>query len=199
MTIADDVEFQNFSPLQNHPPGILTDSEIRRLNFIHPFSEKVQGPGIISYGLGSMGYDLRLGEKWLVLKDHGPGFVLDPLAQRKDRTEWTPMRSKDGIPLLPGESILAETSETLEMPPDVLGVILGKSSYARCFVLVNATPIEPGWRGKVTLEITNIGKTWTRLYVGMGICQILFFRADRSPEKSYFGKYQDQAGVTPAR
>jgi len=179
-------------------PGILTDSDIRRLNFIQPFSEKVQGPGIISYGLGSMGYDLRLGENWLGLKDQPSYFVLDP-KDNKSRDHWFSEKSVAVIAVAPGDSILAETVETLEMPEDVIGICLGKSTYARCFVLVNTTPIEPGWRGKVTLEITNIGKTWTRLYVGMGICQILFFRADRVPEKAYLGKYQDQPGVTPAR
>lgn len=182
------------------------------------FSEGVSGPGIISYGLSSAGYDFRLGDDIRVFTNHDTT-VIDPLAldprafaELKPRTRKADggtkariLKKKTGRTVLeyvvipPNGYILGETVEYLRVPETVLVVVLGKSTYARCGIVVNCTPLEPGWRGRTTLEIGNLSNVPAVVYIGMGIAQALFFRIDGVPEKTYAakgGKYQDQAGLT---
>jgi len=107
---------------------------------------------------------------------------------------------EDDVCIIPPNSFaLAETVETFEIPRDILATCLGKSTYARCGIIVNVTPLEPEWRGKITIEISNTTPLPAKIYANEGIAQILFFKADAVCEKSYAdkkGKYQDQKGLT---
>ena len=179
--------------------GILNDQEIRALceegGMISPFVP--QQAGKPSYGLGSFGYDMRLGSKFLV-PIGGINAVLDPIAF--PRGHFREIEAKDTLEVAPGSQVLAESVETFHIPDDVAGVCWGKSSYARCGLLVNVTPLEPGWKGVLTIELANLSPLPIRLHVRQGIAQVVFFRGKR-PERTYAekeagGVYQDQLGVT---
>ncbi len=179
--------------------GILNDREIRALctegEMIRPFVPVQAGKP--SYGLGSFGYDLRLGSKFLV-PIGGINAVLDPIAF--PRGHFREIKATDTLEVAPGSQVLAESVETFHIPDDVTGVCWGKSSYARCGLLVNVTPLEPGWIGVLTIELANLSPLPIRLHVGQGIAQVVFFRGGR-PERTYAEKesggiYQDQTGVT---
>lgn len=180
---------------------ILSDKQIRRLALEHgmitPFvdykeKESTQA-GKITWGLSSCGYDFRLD---VAFKSVSPDvFTLDPKGgeQFVQRTHWEPFR------LHAGAMILGQTMETFVMPDDVCGVVYTRSTYARVNAFLNVTPIEPGWRGQITLEISNIGKDPVLLYPGEGIGQLVFHQISERPERTYadkHGKYQDQHGVT---
>jgi dCTP deaminase len=181
--------------------GIINDSEIRAL------SEKVESPmlspfvgiqsGHPSYGLGSFGYDLRLGSSFLVPLG-GMNIVLDPIDFPKHH--FREVYEDRAFELSPGSQVLAESVEFFRMPDDICGVCFGKSSYARCGLLVNVTPLEPGWRGILTIELANVSPLPIRLHVDQGIAQVIFFRGMRPTrtysEKEAGGGYQNQAGVT---
>jgi dCTP deaminase len=186
--------------------SLLSDSEIKQLcrgkvPMIEPFVDKQEGKP--SYGLGSSGYDLRLGKAFLVQEGPALSMVLDPLDKRIEE-HWRKVVAEDSFVLAPGQVALAETVEWLNMPDDVMGVVLGKSTYARLGLLVNATPAEPGWHGRLTLELKNLNQhKGIRLYVGQGIAQILFSRT-LLPNRTYVekesgGLYQNQQGVTLPR
>jgi len=183
--------------------GILSDREIADLcvgdrPMLSPFIRRQEGKP--SYGLGSCGYDLRLGSRFLVPLG-GVNVILDPIDFpagyfRTIDTETT-------FELSPNSQVLAESVERFDMPDDVCAVCWGKSSYARCGLLVNVTPLEPGWRGILTIELANVSPLPIRLHVGQGIAQVVFFRGAR-PERTYAekeagGEYQDQPGVTLPR
>ncbi len=180
--------------------GVLNDREITALctgprPLLAPFIATQQGRP--SYGLGSFGYDLRLGTKLLVPLG-GVNAVLDPVNFPVEH-----FRAIDIGPtfeLAPNAQVLAESVERFDMPDDVCGVCWGKSSYARCGLLVNVTPLEPGWRGVLTIELANVSPLPIRLHVGQGIAQVVFFRGARPlrtyAEKEAGGGYQDQPGVT---
>jgi dCTP deaminase len=184
------------------PVGLLPDHEIRRLalehGMIEPFVDHLVRDGVISYGLGSAGYDVRLGEEFLVFANTYPTLV-DP--KRMDERAFVRQNGPEVI-VPPNSFVLAATLEYLRMPEDVLGIVLGKSTYARCGLVVNATPLEPSWEGAITLEISNTTPLPARLYAGEGIAQILFFRLAAHPEVTYAdrrGVYQGQRGVTLPR
>lgn len=176
---------------------LLHDTEIRRLaehGLISPFCpESVRG-GCISYGLSSAGYDIRLADEFLV--PARPGAVLDP--KQVDPTLFQHVRATS-ITVPPQGFVLARSLETIRMPRDVLGIVLGKSTYARCGIVVNCTPLEPGWEGTVTMEISNTSPFHVVLYPGEGIAQILFLRTAEPPSRAYHdrkGPYQHQTGIT---
>jgi dCTP deaminase len=183
--------------------GILSDHEIAALcegdrPMLSPFVSRQEGKP--SYGLGSFGYDLRLGRRILVPLG-GVNVVLDPVQFPEGH-----FRSVDvdgAFELSPNSQVLAESVERFHMPDDVCGVCWGKSSYARCGLLVNVTPLEPGWRGILTIELANVSPLPIRLHIGQGIAQVVFFRGERPRrtygEKEAGGGYQDQAGVTLPR
>ena len=175
--------------------GILADHQIRQLVKIEPFAEEAWRPGVISYGVSSYGYDARIGRKFKVFTNVHGG-VVDPKAF--DPRMLVDVEA-DFCIIPPNSFALAETVETFEIPRDVLCVCVGKSTYARCGIICNVTPLEPEWRGKVTIEISNTSPLPAKIYANEGIAQFLFFKADEPCEKSYAdkkGKYQDQKGLT---
>ncbi|HVS38353.1 MAG TPA: dCTP deaminase [Gemmataceae bacterium] len=175
--------------------GVLADWQIQSEVKIEPFAESAGRPGVISYGLSSYGYDVRVGRRFKVFTN-ARCTVVDP--KNFDRDSFVDIEG-DFCLIPPNSFALAETVEYLEIPRDVLGVCLGKSTYARCGIIVNITPLEPEWRGRITIEISNTTPLPAKIYAEEGIAQILFLRADAVCRVSYGdkrGKYQDQKGLT---
>jgi dCTP deaminase len=182
-----------------HRVGVLPDWAIRRFISIKPFVDHGECPkGMISYGLSSAGYDFRLGNKFLfpVL---APSKSIDP--KNQETAEWKEVISDNPIDLPPHSFCLAETLETVWMPRNVIGIAIGKSSYARVGVLTNLTPIEPSWFGKITVEISNTAPIPAVIYPNEGIFQLMFSLMAGEPERSYDdkkGAYQGQTGIKTA-
>ncbi len=166
----------------------------REQGMIEPFEPaQVRGP-VISYGLSSYGYDIRLAHAFRVPAKAGG--LLDPKDIAVDAFVEV---QADVLDLEPQTFVLGRTVEYFRIPLQVLTLCTGKSSYARCGVLVNVTPFEPGWEGYATLCIANVGPRPVRLYAGEGIGQVLFFESDEPCEVSYAdkkGKYQAQTHIT---
>ncbi len=165
---------------------------------LKPFLAEQQGKP--SGGCGSTGYDLRLGNRFLVPSIE-QNVILDPLNFSKEA--FREVIRDDYFDLAPHSFVLTETIEYFNMPEDVMAIIMGKSTYARCGLLCNTTPAENSWKGRLTAELANLGHLPIRLYVGMGIAQALFFRGER-PLKTYVeknngGLYQNQTSVTLPR
>ena len=191
--------------------GRLSDRDITYLcvgdnPMISPFSAKQSGKP--SFGLSSAGFDFRLGNTYYRQKEYtGEYFrVIDPLSEEDQSFSWIKEEAKDGeIIIYPGECLLTATMETIDMPDDIVATVLGKSTYARNNIIVNATPLEPGWRGVVTLELHNCSNEFpVKLRVGHGIAQVTFERMANPPARTYSnrevdGKYQDQVGVTVSK
>jgi dCTP deaminase len=186
--------------------GVLSDRQIRELVRIEPFEASVKRQGRISYGVSSYGYDVRVGSRFKVFTSatrSGDVAVVDPKAFSDDMMVEVDVADraadKQYVIIPPNSFALCETVEYLEIPRDVLVICVGKSTYARCGLIVNVTPLEPEWRGKVTLEISNTTPLPARVYAGEGVAQLVFLKADQVCEKSYAdkgGKYQDQGGLT---
>jgi dCTP deaminase len=184
--------------------SILCDSQIRELIGIEPFEENVRRAGRVSYGVSSYGYDVRVGTLFKIFTPvhrNGRQAIVDPKAFTDDLfvTVDTATTGLDHIIIPPNSFALAETVEEIKVPRDVLAICVGKSTYARCGLIVNVTPLEPEWRGKVTLEISNTTPLPAKVYAGEGIAQMLFLQASRACAVSYAdkgGKYQDQRGLT---
>ena len=182
--------------------GIMPDTWIRQQalenKMIVPFEERLKREGVISYGLSSYGYDCRLSDEFMIFTNVDSA-VVDP----KDfKTNSFVTRKTDVCIIPPNSFVLARTVETFKVPRDVLVVCLGKSTYARCGLIVNVTPLEPEWEGQVTLEISNTTPLPAKVYANEGIAQFLFFKGDSVCETSYAdraGKYMGQSGVTLPR
>ncbi|MCE9529875.1 MAG: dCTP deaminase [Planctomycetes bacterium] len=175
--------------------GVLADWVIERDVKIVPFAEHRSRPGVISYGVTSYGYDVRVDRHFKVFTNAHCSIV-DP--KNFDSKSFVDIEG-DHCLIPPNSFALAETVEYLEIPRDVIAVCVGKSTYARCGIIVNVTPLEPEWRGRVTIEISNTTPLPAKIYSGEGIAQILFFRATDLCKVSYAdkkGKYQDQPGLT---
>src|SRR5437660_1475029 len=175
--------------------GVLPDWQIKRDIVIRPFAEEAYPPGVISAGLSSYGYDARVGRHFKVFTNARCA-VVDP--KSFDPNSFVDIEG-DSCLIPPNSFALGETVEYFEIPRDVIAICLGKSTYARCGIIVNVTPLEPEWRGKVTIEISNTTPLPAKIYSGEGIAQILFLRADDVCKVSYGdkkGKYQDQKGLT---
>jgi len=178
---------------------ILVDWEIReyvkKFRMLEPFEEHLQRNGVISYGLSSMGYDIRVTDEYKVFTNLRQA-VVDP----KEFSSDSFVDFQGPVCIVPPNSFaLARSVEYFRMPRSVLGLCLGKSSYARCGIVVNITPLEPGWEGHLTIEISNTTPLPARIYSFEGIAQVLFFEAGSLPEVSYAdrkGKYQGQQGIT---
>ena len=178
---------------------ILVDWEIReyvkKFQMLDPFEEQLKRTGVISYGLSSMGYDIRVTDEYKVFTNLKQ-VVVDPKQFNPDSF----MDFKGETCVIPPNSFaLARSVEYFRMPRTVLGMCLGKSSYARCGIVVNITPLEPGWEGHLTIEISNTTPLPARIYSFEGIAQVLFFEAGALPDVSYAdrkGKYQGQQGIT---
>ncbi len=181
---------------------IKSDRWIRRMAQEHGMIEPFEGgqvrEGVISYGLSSFGYDIRVGNQFKVFTDVY-GVVVDPKAfDPKSFVDIT----ADYCIIPPHSFALAGTLEYFRIPNDTLVVCLGKSTYARCGIIVNVTPLEPEWCGHLTLEISNTTPLPAKIYANEGLAQLLFFQGDEVPEVTYAqrkGKYQDQRGVTLPR
>jgi dCTP deaminase len=180
---------------KEHIMGVLADWQIKREIKIEPFEESLLRPGVISYGVSSYGYDVRVGRKFKLFTNVY-GAIVDP----KNFTSTAFVDIEGDYCVIPPNSFaLAETVEYIEVPRDILCVCLGKSTYARCGIIVNVTPLEPEWRGKITIEISNTTPLPAKIYAGEGIAQILFLRGEKVCQTSYGdkrGKYQDQKGLT---
>lgn len=175
--------------------GLLPDWMIERDIKIEPFATQQSRPGVISYGVTSYGYDVRVGRKFKVFTNAHCAIV-DP--KNFDPKSFVDIEA-DSCLIPPNSFALAETVEYFEIPRDILAICLGKSTYARTGIIVNVTPLEPEWRGKVTIEISNTTPLPAKIYAGEGIAQILFHRAEHGCRTSYAdkkGKYQDQTGLT---
>ena len=183
--------------------GILCDSQIRELVGIEPFEENVKRPGRISFGVSSYGYDVRVGTLFKIFTNvpvDGGASIVDPkkFDDNSFVTVDTSKTGRDHVIIPPNSFALCETVEVFDIPRNVLCICVGKSTYARCGIIVNVTPLEPEWRGKVTIEISNTTPLPAKIYANEGIAQMLFLKADRVCAVSYAdksGKYQDQVGL----
>lgn len=182
--------------------AIKPDHWIRRMalehNMIMPFEEKQVRDGIISYGLSSYGYDIRVSDEYKIFTNVNSAIV-DP--KNFDPASFVDYRGAICI-IPPNSFVLARTVEHFDIPRNVLAICVGKSTYARCGLIVNVTPLEPEWRGILTLEISNTTPLPAKVYSNEGIAQLLFLESDEMCEVSYAdrkGKYQNQTVVTPPR
>ncbi len=187
---------------------VMSDKWIRKIaikhNMIYPFHDhqiKVleDGSPCISYGLGSYGYDVRIAKEFYIFTDVFTQIV-DPKNIIEDKTFIKHTGEKCIMP--PHSFVLGRTIEHFIIPDDIICICLGKSTYARCGMSVNITPLEPGWRGFATLEISNTSPLPAVLYANEGITQVLFLQGNEPCEVTYAdrkGKYQDQVGVVPAK
>jgi len=175
-----------------------SDRWIRKMahehDMINPFSEKQVREGVISYGLSSYGYDLRVADEFKIFTNVNNALV-DP--KRFDEKSFVTVQTDTCI-VPPNSFALARSVEYFKIPRSVLTICVGKSTYARCGIIVNVTPFEPEWEGFVTLEISNTTPLPARIYANEGLCQIIFFESDEICETSYAdrkGKYQAQKGI----
>jgi dCTP deaminase len=164
---------------------------------IEPFEDGLVREGVISYGLSSFGYDLRAAPEWRIFVN-----AFNPVVDPK-HFDTSSLVEFDGAECIipPNSFVLTRSVEYLRVPDDVMVIALGKSSYARCGIVANVTPLEPGWEGHVTLELSNTTPLPAKVYANEGIVQLLFFQGER-PEQTYAerkGKYQGQRGVTLPR
>src|SRR5262245_3404368 len=165
---------------------------------IEPFVDSQVRAGIVSYGLSSYGYDIRVADEFKVFTNVY-NTVIDP--KNFDAKSFVDIKAETCI-VPPNSFALARTIEYFRIPRDVLTVCLGKSTYARCGIIVNVTPFEPEWEGTATLEISNTTPLPAKIYAHEGIAQVLFFQSDQPCEVSYRdkrGKYQAQLEVTLPR
>ena len=178
--------------------AIKSDRWIRKMaqehDMISPFTEKQMRDGVISYGLSSYGYDLRVADEFKIFTNVNFATV-DP--KNFDERSFVTVQS-DCCIVPPNSFALARSVEYFKIPRDVLAICVGKSTYARCGIIVNVTPFEPEWEGFVTLEISNTTPLPAKIYANEGLCQILFLQSDEPCEVSYAdrkGKYQRQTGI----
>jgi len=179
--------------------SIKSDAWIKRMaaehGMIDPFVENQVRDGVVSYGVSSYGYDIRVADEFKVFTNINTT-VIDP--KEFDPRSFVDLKSDICI-VPPNSFALARTVEYFRIPRNVLTVCLGKSTYARCGIIVNVTPFEPEWEGTATLEISNTTPLPARIYANEGIAQVLFFESDEDCERSYAdkkGKYQAQQQVT---
>lgn len=180
---------------------VLADHQIRQLaqrGMIEPWFEGERRPGKISYGISSYGYDAQLAPR-IKLFSNLHGAIIDPKAM--DERCFHDVEG-DSFVIPPNSYALGHTVERFSIPRDVMVICLGKSTYARAGIIVNVTPLEPGWQGHVTLEISNATPLPARVYANEGICQFVFLRGEYKPERTYAersGTYQGQSGITLPR
>ncbi len=182
--------------------SIMPDHWIRRMaleeGMIEPFVDRQTREGVISYGLSSYGYDARVAPEFKLFTNVDNAIV-DP---KNFSAQSFVERHGESCVIPPNSFALARTVEYFRIPRDILVICLGKSTYARCGMIVNVTPLEPEWEGHVTLEISNSTPLPARVYANEGLCQFLFLQGSSPPEVSYAdrkGKYMGQRGVTLPR
>ncbi len=179
--------------------GVMPDTWIRDKaradGMIEPFVDRQSRDGAISFGLSSYGYDARVSPEFKIFTNVDNAIV-DP----KEFSDQSFVERETDVCIIPPNSfVLARTVEYFRIPRDVLVICLGKSTYARCGIIVNVTPLEPEWEGHVTLEFSNTTPLPAKVYANEGACQFLFLKGEGAPEVSYAdraGKYMGQRGVT---
>jgi dCTP deaminase len=179
--------------------SIKADRWIKKMSLeqgmISPFEDRQVRHGVISFGLSSYGYDVRIADEFKIFTNVF-GAVVDP--KSFDPKSFVDFRGEVCI-IPPNSFALGRTVEYFRIPSNVMTICVGKSTYARCGIITNVTPLEPGWEGHVTLEISNTTPLPAKIYANEGIAQILFFESDEQCLVSYAdkkGKYQSQQGVT---
>ncbi|MCK5512483.1 MAG: dCTP deaminase [Thermodesulfovibrionia bacterium] len=165
------------------------------MGMITPFSESQVKREVISYGISSYGYDMRISDTFKIFTS-AESTIIDP--KKFDPQNFTDF--KGDVCVIPANSfVLATSLEYFKIPRDVIVICLGKSTYARCGIVVNVTPLEPEWEGSVTIEISNISPLPAKIYANEGIAQLIFLGAEEMCVTSYAdktGKYQAQKGIT---
>ncbi len=179
--------------------GVMPDTWIREKarsdGMIEPFVDRQNRDGAISFGLSSYGYDARVSPEFKIFTNVDNAIV-DP---KEFSDQGFVERDTDVCIIPPNSFVLARTVEYFRIPRDILVICLGKSTYARCGIIVNVTPLEPEWEGHVTLEFSNTTPLPAKVYANEGACQFLFLKGEGAPEVSYAdraGKYMGQRGVT---
>jgi dCTP deaminase len=179
--------------------SVMSDKWIRGMadkeGMIEPFVEAQKRSGVISYGVSSYGYDARIAPEFKIFTNVDSA-VIDPKEFSQDSFI---SRESDVCIIPPNSFVLGRTVEYFRIPRDVLVICLGKSTYARCGLIVNVTPLEPEWEGHVTLEISNTTPLPAKIYANEGVCQFLFLKGNEECQVSYAdrkGKYMKQQGVT---
>jgi dCTP deaminase len=182
--------------------GVKSDRWIAKMaqehRMIDPFAEAQVRDGVISYGVSSYGYDMRVAREFKIFTN-AMSAIVDP--KHFDPKSFVEFEG-DVCIVPPNSFALARSVEYFRIPRNVITVCLGKSTYARCGIITNVTPFEPEWEGHVTLEISNTTPLPAKIYANEGIAQVLFFEGDEPPAVSYAdkkGKYQAQRGVTLPR
>lgn len=182
--------------------GLKSDTWIREKSLkdkmIEPFCEDQVGKGVVSYGLSSYGYDIRVSNEFKIFTNLN-STVVDP---KNFKSENVIDFEGDECIIPPNSFALARTVEYFKMPSNVLAICLGKSTYARCGIIVNVTPFEPDFQGHITIEISNTTPLPAKIYANEGIAQVLFLEGDEACETTYKdknGKYQSQKGITLPR
>ena len=178
--------------------GLKSDSWIKKMarehNMIDPFTDSQVRQGVISYGVSSYGYDIRVADEFKIFTN-----VFSAIVDPKNFNPQSMIDFKGDVCIIPPNSFaLARTIEYFHIPRNVLTICLGKSTYARCGIIVNVTPFEPEWEGFVTLEISNTTPLPAKIYANEGMAQVLFFEGDEPCEISYAdkkGKYQKQQSI----
>jgi dCTP deaminase len=172
--------------------------EMAEKGMIEPFNKNQMRAGVISYGVSSYGYDMRIADEFKIFTKTN-NTVVDP----KSFDAKSFIDFKGDVCVVPANSfVLARSVEYFRIPREVLVICLGKSTYARCGIVVNVTPLEPEWEGYVTIEISNTSPLPAKIYSNEGIAQLLFLQGSEVCERSYAdkaGKYQAQKGITPAK
>lgn len=178
--------------------GLKSDRWIKKMaaehKMIEPFVENQVRDGVVSYGLSSYGYDIRVADEFKIFTN-----VYSAIVDPKHFSQQSMIDFKGDVCIIPPNSFaLARTVEYFRIPRSVLTICVGKSTYARCGIIVNVTPFEPEWEGFVTLEISNTTPLPAKIYANEGIAQVLFFEGDEMCEISYAdrkGKYQKQQTI----
>ncbi len=179
-------------------PDVWIEKMVREKGMIEPFEASQVAGGTISYGVSSYGYDLRVTDEYKIFTNVNNSIV-DP--KHVDPMSFIDFKGPECI-VPPNSFALARSVEYFRIPREVITLCVGKSTYARCGIIVNVTPFEPEWEGYVTLEISNTTPLPAKIYSFEGICQVLFFEGSGDCRVSYKdkqGKYQKQTAITPAR
>jgi dCTP deaminase len=177
---------------------VMSDKWIKKMakeyGMIEPFEENLVRKGVISYGLSSYGYDFRIADEFKIFTN-----VASTIVDPKNFDERSFVSVKGDYCIIPPNSfVLGRSVEYFRIPRDVIGICLGKSTYARCGIIVNVTPLEPGWEGFLTVEISNTTPLPAKIYAWEGIAQVIFVKGNEECEISYKdrkGKYMYQPGI----
>ncbi len=182
--------------------GLKSDNWIREKSLkekmIEPFCEEQVGKNVVSYGVSSYGYDIRVGNEFKIFTNVSSTVVDPKNFDNKNVVDFV----GDVCIVPPNSFALARTVEYFKIPKNVLAICLGKSTYARCGIIVNVTPFEPAFEGHITIEISNTTPLPAKIYANEGIAQVLFFEGDEPCKTTYKdknGKYQKQTGITLPR